>query len=117
MQSCCPAYAGRLQAVGARVSMAEVGSPYENAPAEGMNGILPPPTGGGQDYDGLEGLFGSEQQGQRAVEEAAWLLSERASTSVRGATARRARSMPPSAWPHEQILLRRRKTVSTCFRT
>lgn len=69
VQYCCHAYTDRLEAVGARVSMAERGNPYENALAERVNGTLK------QEY-GLDGIFASERQAQRAVREAVYLYNE-----------------------------------------
>ena len=69
VQYCCHAYIERLEKAGARVSMAAVGNPYENALAERVNGILE------QEYR-LDAYFGSEAQARRAVQEAVYLYNE-----------------------------------------
>lgn len=69
VQYCCHRYTDCLHQAGARVSMAEVGNPYENALAERINGILK------QEY-ALDGIFASERQARRAVREAVWLYNE-----------------------------------------
>lgn len=69
VQYCCFDYVERLDAVGARISMTERGSPYDNAQAERINGILK------QEY-GLDGCFVDDAQAQRAVNEAIYLYNE-----------------------------------------
>lgn len=61
-------YCDRLQSVGVRPSMGEVGNCYENALAERMNGILK------CEY-GLDDLFIDVEQAQEAVREAIWLYN------------------------------------------
>jgi putative transposase len=62
------AYLDRLEAVGMRPSMGEVGNCYENALAERVNGILK------CEY-GLDSLFVDIKQAQTAVQEAVWLYN------------------------------------------
>lgn len=70
VQYCCHAYVNRLTGCGARVSMAAVGNPYENALAERVNGILK------QEY-GLDGVFATDAHAQRAAAEAVYLYNEK----------------------------------------
>ena len=69
VQYCCHVYTGRLEAVGARISMAEVGNPYENAQAERVNGILK------HEY-GLGGVFATGAQARAVAREAIYLYNE-----------------------------------------
>lgn len=61
-------YGQRLNSVGMRPSMGEVGNCYENALAERMNGILK------CEY-GLDDLFVDQAQALKAVQEAVWLYN------------------------------------------
>lgn len=61
-------YADRLQSVGMRPSMGEVGNCYENALAERVNGILK------CEYS-LDDLFVDSQHALAAVEQAIWLYN------------------------------------------
>lgn len=70
VQYCSRAYVSELAAHGARVSMAAVGNPYENALAERVNGILK-----GEFF--LDGLFATESQARLALAEAVKLYNER----------------------------------------
>ncbi len=70
VQYCSRAYLEELADHGARVSMASVGNPYENALAERVNGILK-----GEFF--LDGLFATEAQARLALEQAVWLYNER----------------------------------------
>jgi transposase InsO family protein len=70
VQYCSRAYVEVLAAHGARVSMAAVGNPYENALAERVNGILK-----GEFF--LDGLFVTEAQARAALREAVRLYNER----------------------------------------
>ncbi len=70
VQYCSHAYVEVLAGHRARVSMAEVGNPYENAMAERVNGILK-----GEFF--LDGLFATEAQARAALREAVWLYNER----------------------------------------
>lgn len=69
VQYCCHHYIEQLEEVGARVSMAQVGNPYENALAERINGILK------QEY-ALGSIFVSRHNAQAAVREAIYLYNE-----------------------------------------
>lgn len=70
VQYCSRAYVAELADHGARVSMAQVGNPYENALAERVNGILK-----GEFF--LDGLFATEAQARAALGQAVWLYNER----------------------------------------
>ena len=70
VQYCSGAYVAVLAQHKARVSMAAVGNPYENALAERVNGILK-----GEFF--LDGLFASEAQARAVLEQAVWLYNER----------------------------------------
>lgn len=70
VQYCSRAYVEELAVHGARVSMAQVGNPYENALAERVNGILK-----GEFF--LDGLFVDEGQARLALAQAVWLYNER----------------------------------------
>ena len=70
VQYCSRAYVEVLAQHKARVSMAQVGNPYENALAERVNGILK-----GEFF--LDGLFATEAQARAALEQAVWLYNER----------------------------------------
>lgn len=66
----CHAYVELLAEHQARVSMAEVGNPYENALAERVNGILK-----GEFF--LDSFFAMQAQARAALEQAVWLYNER----------------------------------------
>ena len=70
VQYCSRAYVEVLAQHRARVSMAAVGNPYENALAERVNGILK-----GEFF--LDDLFVDEAQARAALEQAVWLYNER----------------------------------------
>ena len=70
VQYCSHAYVELLAEHQARVSMAEVGNPYENALAERVNGILK-----GEFF--LDSLFATEAQARAVLEQAVWLYNER----------------------------------------
>ena len=61
-------YCDRLQALGIRSSMGEVGNCYENALAERMHGIL-------KGEYGLDDLFVNQKHALKAVQEAVWLYN------------------------------------------
>lgn len=63
VQYCCHAYVAKLRAQGMTISMTETGSPYDNAKAERVNGILK------YEY-GLKECFESEVVMRRAVKQA-----------------------------------------------
>lgn len=64
-QYCSSDYVGLLQQNQASVSMTETGSPYDNAIAERVNGIL-------KSELGLDTVFDDHEQAQKAVELAIW---------------------------------------------
>ncbi len=70
VQYCSRAYVEVLAAHRARVSMAAVGNPYENALAERVNGILK-----GEFF--LDDLFVDEAQARAVLAQAVWLYNER----------------------------------------
>lgn len=70
VQYCSRAYVEVLAEHKARVSMAAVGNPYENALAERVNGILK-----GEFF--LDSLFATEAQARAALEQAVRLYNER----------------------------------------
>ena len=70
VQYCSRAYVEELAEHRARVSMAAVGNPYENALAERVNGILK-----GEFF--LDALFASQAQAQAALAQAVRLYNER----------------------------------------
>lgn len=70
VQYCSKSYIRKLRSRRMRISMADVGNPYQNAVAERVNGILK------QEYR-LEAEFADERAARRAVEQAVHLYNRR----------------------------------------
>jgi putative transposase len=69
LQYCSAAYVQQLQAAGILISMTQDGSPYDNAVAERINGIL-------KDEFGLDDIFESFCQVQQQVKQAIMLYNQ-----------------------------------------
>jgi putative transposase len=69
LQYCSAAYTGLLQQQHIQISMTQDGSPYDNAIAERINGIL-------KDEYGLDDIYEDISQVQKEVKQAVWSYNE-----------------------------------------
>jgi putative transposase len=70
LQYCCADYIALMEKHGVTISMTETGSPYENAVAERMNGIL-------KDQFGLNRTFSNFEQATEQVHKAIRIYNEK----------------------------------------
>ena len=102
-QYCCDDYVAELQSSGIQISMTQSGSPYDNAIAERVNGILK------TEFD-LEKTFTNLKQAARAVEEAIYKYNHlRLHTSCNFKTPEKAHEFEnlPQKTKDNQILVKR----------